>query len=213
MLAWRIYVTFEWVETDLRDFHFKRYLIWCRWGVSHTSSEFKDGSRGEWCFQGGKQMCRTGAGGGLGLFRLGPPAIRHTTGTKPRVDPGSPGVCSILAWVQCIFCIPFSGPILWNLQVLPKAPRYSHSLEVIRCSNKLTNEKSAKPVVPICWASIHLTTSSPWYLGLNLSHIRENLEQKPMCLLPLLEDANPGSRRGPRELREVGGKTNRNCPG
>ena len=26
----------EWVEADLRDFHFKRYLIWCVDGVFHT---------------------------------------------------------------------------------------------------------------------------------------------------------------------------------
>lgn len=137
----------------------------------------------EWCFQGGKQMCRTGAGGGLGLFRLGPPAIRHTTVTKPCIWSRQPWGLQHLGMGTMYFLYPLLWPIPWNLQVLPKAPQgIVIHLEVIRCSNKLTNEKSPDPVVSIL-LGIHPLDHlpPPWYLGLNLGSTSGKTWSKSPC--------------------------------
>lgn len=182
------------LKLDLRDFHFKRYLIWCVDGCfTHLIRVQRRQSVRVVLFQGGKQMCRTGAGGGLGLFRLGPPAIRHTTGTKPRVDPGSPGSAASWHGYNVFFVSPSLTHSLKSASSSQGSPGIVIHLEVIRCSNKLTNEKSPNPVVPIL-LGIHPLDHlpPPWYLGLNLgSHIRENLEQKPIVPPTLVRRCKP----------------------
>lgn len=134
----------------------------CRWGVSHTSSEFKDNSHENGAAKVGSRCGESEQEGVLASSDLAHPPSDIPLRQSHVFDPGSPGVHGILAWVQTMhfFCIPRPDPFF---EICEPFPRHCERIvihpETIGCSNRITQEKLPSPVV-LRLSGIRLAASS-----------------------------------------------------